>query len=110
MILHAHGAANRGRALGLFGVQLVLNYAWSPLFFGAHKVGLALGMIVAMVIVTAATAALFARIRVAAAILLMPYLAWLLFAAVLNYQVMVLNPNAETLVPEASSPDITLDL
>jgi translocator protein len=110
MILHAHGAGGRGRALGLFGLQLLLNYAWSPVFFGAHKVGLALSMIIAMIVLTAATAALFARIRAAAGILMLPYLAWLLFAAVLNYQIMVLNPNAAELVPQSGSPDITLDL
>jgi tryptophan-rich sensory protein len=110
MILHAHGAEGRQRALGLFAVQLLLNYVWSPVFFAAHNVGLALAIVVAMIVLTAGTAALFARIRSAAALLLLPYLAWLLFAAALTYQIMVLNPDAGSLVPGPASTDITVDL
>ena len=108
MILHARGAKGRERAIGLFVVQLLINYAWSPAFFAYHKVDLALGMIAAMIVLTLATALLFARIRRAAALLLLPYLAWLCFAAYLTLGIATLNPGAETLVPQAGSADISL--
>jgi tryptophan-rich sensory protein len=108
LILHARGARGRGPALAVFLVQLALNFAWSPLFFAAHKVGPALLVILAMLVLTAAAAFLFRRIRTAAALLLLPYLAWLAFAASLNYEIGRLNPGAEALVPGGSSADIPL--
>ncbi len=108
MILHAHGARGRAPAIGLFAVQLLLNYLWSPLFFAWHKVGPALTLIVALLVLATATAILFARIRKGAALLMLPYLAWLCFATYLNYQIMVLNPGAESLAPGDASTDIAL--
>ncbi len=108
LILHARGAKGRGLAITLFVAQLLLNYAWSPVFFGLHKVGTALVIISAMILLTAVTAFMFARIRRTAALLMLPYLAWLLFAAMLNYQIGQLNPDAENLVPDAGGTDIIL--
>jgi tryptophan-rich sensory protein len=108
LILHARGARGRGPALLLFFLQLALNLAWSPLFFAAHKVGLALLLILAMFALAAAAAFLFRRIRPAAALLLLPYLAWLVFAAALNEEIGRLNPGAEALAPAGSSADIPL--
>jgi tryptophan-rich sensory protein len=71
-------------------------------------VTLALIVILAMIALTIVCAVLFARIRKTAALLLLPYLAWLCFAAWLNWQIMVLNPGAEALVPQAGSADIQL--
>ncbi|MCP1468460.1 tryptophan-rich sensory protein [Sphingobium sp. OAS761] len=101
IVLHARGARGRGLALLLFLVQLVLNLAWSPLFFRAHQIGSALTLIVAMFVVAALTTLLFWRIRRGAGLLMLPYLAWLVFAAYLNYEVGRLNPEAETLVAPA---------
>ena len=106
MILHARGAKGRGFALLLFFVQLIANFAWSPLFFGAHQVTSALYLIIFILMVTAATFFAFAPIRKAAAWLLVPYIAWLGFAAVLNFQIDQRNPSAETLVPAAASTQI----
>jgi benzodiazapine receptor len=61
-----------------------------------------------MIALTAATTFLFARIRRTAALLMLPYLAWLCFAALLNYQIGALNPNAENLVPGGGGTDIIL--
>ncbi|MBX3562532.1 MAG: tryptophan-rich sensory protein [Sphingomonas sp.] len=108
MVLHARGAIGRERALILFALQLLLNFAWSPVFFGMHKVSIALSMIAAMIVVAVAMIVLIWRIRPLAAALLLPYLGWLLFAAALNFQILALNPGAETLVPAASSTDIAL--
>jgi tryptophan-rich sensory protein len=108
MILHARGARGRGLALGLFLAQLLLNFAWSPIFFGAHQVGLALIVLLAMLVLSLAVTLLFARIRPAAAWLMVPYVAWLVFAGVLTWQIAQLNPYAEELVPQRGSADIPL--
>ncbi len=108
MILHARGAHGRPLAIGLFVAQFALNLAWSPLFFGAHQVTTALILIIAMFALAVATTFAFARIRKAAAWLMLPYLAWLGFAAALNYEIDRLNPDAETLVPGQAGTDILL--
>lgn len=108
MILHARGARGRGLALGLFFTQLVLNLCWSPLFFAAHQVTLAFWLILGILALTIATTFAFAPIRKTAAWLLVPYMVWLSFATIINYKVDVMNPDAETLVPEAPSTNIQL--
>ncbi|MGF7147930.1 tryptophan-rich sensory protein [Sphingomonas zeicaulis] len=99
LVLEDRGAPGRGRAIGLFVTQLLLNLAWSPLFFGLHQVRIALAVVIAMAVIVAVTIALFHRIRPLAAWLLLPYLAWLCLATALNWEVARLNPSAETLVP-----------
>jgi tryptophan-rich sensory protein len=108
MVLHARRARQRRMAITLFALQLVLNLAWSPLFFGAHKVVPAFWLLVAILISATATTLLFRRIRPAAALLMVPYLAWLIFATVLNFEIHRLNPQAETLAPGTSSTQINL--
>jgi tryptophan-rich sensory protein len=108
LILHARGARGRGVALSLFVLQLLLNYAWSPIFFAYHEVGLAFWTILAMIVISAVTAVLFWRIRRSAGLLMLPYLAWLCFACVLTWQIGVLNPRASELAPDASTTDISL--
>ncbi|HET6538742.1 MAG TPA: TspO/MBR family protein [Sphingopyxis sp.] len=106
MIIHARGARGRGFALILFMVQLVANFAWSPLFFGAHQVTLSLYLILFILMVTIATIFAVAPVRKAAAWLLVPYMIWLSFASILNYQIEQRNPDAETLVPHAATTQI----
>ena len=106
MILHARGSRLRGPAIALFMLQLAINLTWSPVFFGMHQVTFALGIVAAMFVLTLAMTLLFAKIRIVAAMLLVPYLAWLLFAGYLNYQIMDLNPGAETLAPSATTTQI----
>lgn len=108
MILHARGARRRGPALGIFLIQMLLNFAWSPVFFAMHQVGTALSIIAAMIVLTVVSVVLFWPIRRAASLLLLPYLAWLCFAATLNYQILLLNPDAPELAPRGSSADIAL--
>ena len=78
-------------ALVLFAVQLALNAAWSPLFFGAHEPGWAFVDIVALWVALAATVVAFFKTQLAAGILMVPYLAWVSFAAVLNAAIWSLN-------------------
>ena len=101
IILHARGARGRGLAITLFLVQLLCNFAWSPLFFGAHEATLAFYLILVIFVLAVVTTVLFARIRAMAAWLMLPYLLWLAFATYLNYEVDRLNPDAETLVVPA---------
>lgn len=98
-VLNARGAPGRGLAIALFVVQFLVNLAWSPLFFAAHQVSLALWVILALLMLVAITSWAFWRVRAGAGLLLLPYIAWLCFASVLNYQIDALNPRAETLAP-----------
>lgn len=81
-------------ALALFALQLVLNAAWSPVFFGAHAIGAALVILSALALVLVATIVTFWRIDRPAAFLLVPYLAWVSFATILNATILHLNPAA----------------
>lgn len=108
MILNARGAKGRGLALSLFGLQLLLNLAWSPLFFGAKQVSAALLLIVVLLILAALTCWLFLRIRKAAGYMLLPYVAWISFATLLNFQIDMLNPDAETFVPPVPAAEVIL--
>ena len=108
MIADARGSRGRGMAIAVFALQLVANLCWSPLFFGAHKVVGAAGLIVVMLALSILTAVLFARIRKAAAWLLVPYMVWITFAGVLTWSIHQLNPDAEALVPSASTTQISL--
>jgi tryptophan-rich sensory protein len=106
LIVAARRAAGRGLAITLFCAQFGLNLLWSPIFFAAHHITLAFAVILLMILLTVVTALAFARIRRNAALLLLPYLAWLCFAAWLNHAIDVLNPGAETLAPPALSTQI----
>lgn len=72
------------RALAVFAVQMLLNLAWTPLFFGAHLVGAALIEIVALWITILATVILFRRIDGVSCWMLLPYLLWVSYASYLN--------------------------
>lgn len=106
MILHARGARYRGLAIGLFLSQLLLNLAWSPIFFGRHQVTSAFYLIIVIFVMAFATTLVFGRVRKAAAWLMVPYLAWLSFASILNFQIDRLNPDAESLYVPAASANI----
>jgi benzodiazapine receptor len=96
MVLAGPPSPRRKLALVLFLVQLALNFAWSPIFFAAHDIGLAKVVIFVMAALAAAAAGQFLRLRREAGLLLVPYLAWLVFAATLNATIEVLNPGAGT--------------
>jgi tryptophan-rich sensory protein len=80
-----------GTAMILFFVQLALNSAWSFIFFGARSPGWALVDIVFMLIAILLTTWAFSRHSKWAAILMLPYIAWVSFATVLNYAIVQLN-------------------
>ncbi|GAA4742209.1 tryptophan-rich sensory protein [Sphingomonas daechungensis] len=94
MILAEPPSAKRRNALILFFAQLALNFAWSPVFFGARMIYPALVIIVVMVGLAALAAGQFRQIRPVAGYLMLPYLLWLCFAAALNSAIGNLNPGA----------------
>jgi len=86
----AKGADVR-RLLGIFVAQLIVNVLWSIMFFGAHQILPAFVIIVALWVLIAAAIGLFAKISRPAALLLVPYILWVSFAAVLNASLYALN-------------------
>lgn len=95
LVIAARGAHLRGPAIVAFGVQLLINLAWSPVFFGMHQISLALGVIVALLLALVVTIAIFWQVRRLAAALLFPYILWVCFASLLNLQFLQLNPWAD---------------
>ncbi len=77
--------------LGLFVVQLILNFGWSWIFFVNHDLFGALVEIIVLWLAIAATAVTFAATRRSAGLLLVPYLAWVSFATVLTAAIWRLN-------------------
>lgn len=92
-LILAQGAERREVRVvaGVFGVQLVLNVLWSYLFFGWQMIGAAAVEIILLWIVIGVTMYLFYRIQPAAAYLLIPYIAWVTFAAILTVTIWTLN-------------------
>ena len=78
-------------ALAWFLGQLVLNALWSPVFFGLHRIDLALVVIVLLWAVLVVTIYYFLRVSRPAGLLLIPYLLWVSFATVLNASIWWLN-------------------
>jgi tryptophan-rich sensory protein len=84
-------SSERTRALALWGTQLALNAAWTPLFFGARKPGAALVDIGVLDAAAGAYTAAAAQVDPTAAKLMGPYLAWLGYATALNGSIVALN-------------------
>ena len=74
-------------ATGLFVVQMALNVAWTPAFFGLESPLAGLAVIVPLWVLIVATIAAFDRVDRRAAALVVPYLAWVSFATVLNFEI-----------------------
>lgn len=108
LILNARGARGRNVAIGLFVAQLLLNLAWTPVFFGLHLVSMSAVLILAILALAIATTFAFARVRRAAAWLMVPYLAWLSFTSLLAWDIDRRNPGGETLVPSGTTTQIRL--
>lgn len=86
------GWSRQRQPLLLFLAQLALNALWTPLFFGAHWMGVAFAEMILLWLAIAATLAAFQRVNRLAAGLLVPYLAWVSFAAFLNFTLWRMNP------------------
>ena len=85
-------ANSRARlAIGLFFLQLALNAAWSPVFFGLHQIRWGVAIIVALAFTIAATISVAWDVNRTSAWLLVPYLIWVIYAASLNSAIALLN-------------------
>lgn len=91
LVWRTSGWRDASGALRLFAVQLALNAAWSPLFFGLRSPAAGLVDIAALWLVVAATIVAFFRIAPVAGALLVPYGLWVTFAAALNAAIWRLN-------------------
>ncbi len=92
MIWRKAGLAGAALPLSIYLLQLMLNLAWTPIFFGLHRPGAAFAEIVLLWVSIAATIVLFYPLDALSALLLVPYLAWVSFAATLNFAIWRLNP------------------
>jgi tryptophan-rich sensory protein len=108
MVINARGSRMRLPAIVLFVIQMAVNLAWSPVFFGMHKVQGALVIIGLLLGLAVVTTYLFARVRTGAALLMLPYLVWICYAGSLLYQIHDLNPSAERIVPGRASDQIEI--
>lgn len=79
------------KPLHLYMGQLAVNAAWTPVFFGMHRIDLALGVILVLWLAILLTTLAFFRVRAAAGLLLVPYLLWVSFAMYLNFTLWQLN-------------------
>jgi tryptophan-rich sensory protein len=79
-------------AVWWYFLQLALNAAWTPVFFGAQRIGWALVVMVALWLAILATLRAFLRVSRPAGLLLFPYLGWVTFAMFLNFTLWRMNP------------------
>jgi translocator protein len=84
------GWSQQRRALVVFSVQWIFNAAWTPVFFGLQRIDLALVDILLLWTSIVATIIVFRRVKLAA-VLLLPYLAWVTIATALNFRIWQLN-------------------
>ncbi len=91
MIWREANSPQRTNALRIYGLQLLLNFLWSVLFFGMHSVGLALVDIFVLWLLIIAMIILFKRIRPLSGYMQIPYLLWVSFATLLTASIFWLN-------------------
>ena len=99
LVCAAWGARGRGIAIAAFIVQFALALAWSPTFFAAHKIETALYVIFFLDVAAIIATVLMWRVRKLAGVLMLPYVAWILFATVLNYEFLQANPDGGAAEP-----------
>ncbi len=92
VVASAWGAHGRKLALALFMLHFVGTLAWTPVFFAAREMQIALYVLIYVVVSLFVVIVAFWKVRRFAAALLVPYLVWVSFAAVLNYEFINLNP------------------
>ncbi len=84
----------RTAALSVFWLQLALNFAWSPVFFSLHGIGSGIFVIAGLAALLLVFIVLTLKFEKSSALLFVPYLLWVSFAATLNYTIWTMNPNS----------------
>ncbi|MBO9675149.1 MAG: tryptophan-rich sensory protein [Sphingobacteriaceae bacterium] len=79
------------RTVAIYLIQLILNLAWSFIFFYLNEVGFALAEIILLLVVIVINALTFYKINKWAGLLFIPYITWVSFAIFLNYNIFILN-------------------
>ena len=92
LVWRARHRASVSLLLTIYGIQLVLNALWSAIFFGMQNPGLASAEIVLLWLAIGAYTIIAWRVQRSAALLFLPYWAWVTFASVLTFTVAALNP------------------
>jgi len=80
-----------GRPLRLWGWQLAANALWAPCFFALHSPAVAMGVMIVLLALIGVTIHAFRRVQRRAAVLMLPYAAWCLYAGYLNAGFLLLN-------------------
>ncbi len=91
LVWRSAGFGGATTALAFYALQLLLNALWTPVFFGLHRPDLGFAVIALLWLAIAATIVAFAPLNGVAALLMIPYLAWVSFASLLNFAVWRLN-------------------
>lgn len=89
------GFSGAPAAFAFYTLQLALNALWSPIFFGLKRPGIAMAELVFLWLAIAATIVAFNSFVQTAALLLLPYLAWVTFAGALNFAIWRMNQTTE---------------
>lgn len=79
------------RTFAIYAIQLILNLAWSFIFFYLHEIGFALAEIILLLVVIIINAITFYKIDKWAGLLFIPYILWVSFASFLTYNIFILN-------------------
>ncbi len=108
LVVSAWGARGRGIAIIVFALHFLGNLAWTPVFFGMQDMMSGLYVLCYVVVSLIAVIAVFWRVRRIAGLMLLPYLAWAMFATVLNYQFIQQNPDGENSDDSGAAVEVTL--
>ncbi|XP_053201692.1 translocator protein-like isoform X1 [Panonychus citri] len=107
-LIYRDGGGFNGPArlpLTVYGVNLILNGLWTPLFFGAKRIDLALADILALIGVIGGCVATFYPVNKTAAYMMIPYLLWTSFASLLNFKIWLDNPSGGVNSTDNSTAD-----
>ncbi|MCV2867376.1 tryptophan-rich sensory protein [Defluviimonas sp. WL0002] len=83
-----------GLAMALFAAQIALNTLWTPVFFGGHRIGLGLAVLVCLLVIVIWAAWVFLSLDLIAGFAMAPYVLWLCLATALNYWIWRNNSSA----------------
>ena len=108
LVASASGAYGRGIAIILFALHFIGNLAWTPVFFGMQEMWGGLYVLIYVSLSLLVVIAAFWRVRRLAALMLLPYLAWVLFATALNWQFIAANPDGGADVEQGAAQRIEL--